>query len=478
MSAPRYVPAPEAAELDLLQLSMEGPVHFMGICGAGMSALAEYVARAGGQATGCDTNASAAPPALRETGVPVTDGHDPAHVGGARAVVVTSAVESTHPELAAARRRGIPVLKRAAALGALVNAGRVVAVAGTHGKTTTTGMVATALAAAGLDPTAFVGGRMPRWRGGLRAGSDLFVVEADEYDRSFLSLRPGVAVVTTIEPDHMEIYGDIEGLDDAFAEFLEPVPEDGLIAVCIDDEGAYRLSRRLPPDRTLTYGLDGRAGLRAVGLEPDAGGTRFEVRRDHESLGQFTVPVPGRHNVQNALAAVAVALHLGADPAAVREGLADFRGVARRFEVLSEAGGIAVIDDYAHHPTEVEVTVAAARQRFPGRRLVAVFQPHLYSRTRDHWRAFGRTLAAADVVWVTDVYPAREDPIEGVTGELVAGAARQAGARVVYRPEVEGVEGALEERLEPDDVYLFMGAGDIEKYAHALADRLARRGES
>jgi UDP-N-acetylmuramate--alanine ligase len=476
MSGPAFVPAREAAALDLLRLAQEGPIHFMGICGAGMSALAEYVARSGGRATGCDAKPASAPPVLRELGVEIVEGHDPGHIAGARAVVVTAAVPSDHPELEAARERSIPVLKRAAALGALVNAGRVIAVAGTHGKTTTTGMITTALEAAGLDPTGFVGGRMPGWRGGLRPGSDLFVVEADEYDRSFLSLRPNVAVITAIEPDHMEIYGDIDTLHEAFLAFLEPVPVGGLIALCADDDGAARLAARLPGDRVLRYGLRGDADLRGEGVRTDAGGTHFTARIDGDDLGDFTVAVPGRHNVQNALAALAVALHVGADVADVRRGLASFRGVERRFQVLGQARGVIVVDDYAHHPTEVEVTVAAARERYPGHRLVAVFQPHLYSRTRDHWRAFGRTLAAADAVWVTDVFPARERPIEGVSGELVASAARQAGARVVYRPEIEGIEDELAAWLREGDVCLLMGAGDIDAHAHALAERLGEAG--
>jgi UDP-N-acetylmuramate--alanine ligase len=472
VSTRAFVPASEAAGLDLLGLAAQGPIHFMGICGAGMSALAEYVARSGGRATGCDARPDSAPPVLRELGVEIWEGHDPAHIEGARAVVVTSAVPADHAELEAARERSIPVLKRAAALGALVNAGRVVAVSGTHGKTTTTGMIATALESAGLNPTAFVGGRMPSWRGGLRAGSDLYVVEADEYDRSFLSLRPELAVVTTIEPDHMEIYGDLDTLYGAFAEFLEPVPAGGLIAVCTDDDGASRLAARLPADRVLTYGIGSGASLRAAEVRTDAEGTHFTVEREGEGLGEFRVVVPGRHNVQNALAAIAVALHAGAEVEAIREGLASFRGVERRFQQLGEARGVVVVDDYAHHPTEVEVTIAAARERYPGHRLVAVFQPHLYSRTRDHWRAFGRTLSAADAVWVTDVFPAREAPIEGISGELVASAARQAGARVFYRAEIDGIEAELAGWLREGDVCLFMGAGDIDARAHALAARL------
>ncbi|HUG40496.1 MAG TPA: UDP-N-acetylmuramate--L-alanine ligase [Longimicrobiales bacterium] len=472
MSGELFVPATVAAELDLLRLSREGPIHFVGICGAGMSALAEYVVRAGGQATGCDAKPAGVTPALRALGVEVAQGHAPEHVAAASAVVATSAVAPAHPELKAARARGIPVLKRGAALGALVNAGRVIGVAGTHGKTTTTGMLATTLVEAGLDPTAFVGGRMPGWQGGLRAGGRLYVVEADEYDRSFLALRPEMAVVTTIEADHMEIYGDLASLDDAFVEFLEPVPADGLIAVCTDDAGAARLAARLPQDRLVTYGLGDAAALRATRVNVSEDGTRFHVVREGQTLGEFRLAVPGRHNVRNALATLAVALHAGADIAAVRRGFEAFGGVDRRFQRLGEKRAIVVIDDYAHHPTEVEATVSAARERFASRRLVVVFQPHLYSRTRDLWREFGSALAEADAVWVTDVFPAREDPIDGVTGELVANAAREAGAKVRYHPAVEGIEDTLAGWLESGDVCVLMSAGDLSEHAHALIQQL------
>lgn len=467
-----YLPATAAAELDLLELARTGPIHFMGICGAGVSALAEYVARAGGSVTGCDAKPGSLTPALRRLGVPVEHGHDPSHVREASAVVTTSAVPADHAELRAARERHIPVLKRATALGALVNRGRVVAVAGTHGKTTTTGMLATVLVEAGLDPTAFVGGRMPGWEGGLRGGGSLYVVEADEYDRSFLALRPDMAVVTTVEPDHMEIYGGVDALDDAFAEFLAPVPDDGLIAVCVDDAGSGRVARRLSGERVVTYSVGGEARLVADRLEAGPDGTRFHASLDGRSLGEFRLAVPGKHNVRNALATLAVALHAGAELDAVRRGLASFGGVERRFQRLGEAGDVVVVDDYAHHPTEVAATLAATRERFGARRLVAVFQPHLFSRTRDLWREFGRELARADAVWVTDVYPAREEPIEGVTGKLVADAAREAGGQVVYREEVEGIESELTDWLRAGDVCVLMGAGDISEHAHALLERL------
>ena len=297
--------------------------------------------------------------------------------------------------------------------------------------------------------------------------------EADEYDRSFLALRPQVAVVTTLEPDHMEVYGDMESLQAAFLEFLAVVPGEGLVVACLDDPGAAALIGSLPAEQVLSYGTEPGAELRAVDVVIDDGETRFRVSGMEAVAGEYRLPVPGRHNVRNALAAIAVAGYLGAAPEAIRRGLAAFHGVDRRFQVLGHPRGITVIDDYAHHPTEVEVTIEAARERFPRRRLVAVFQPHLFSRTRDHWRAFGRTLAGADVVWVTDVYAAREAPIDGVTGELVAGAARQAGATVVYRPELDGLVDALTEALSPDDVCLLMGAGDIHSHAHALVERLA-----
>lgn len=472
MTGELYLPAANAAGLDLLRLARTAPIHFMGVCGAGMSALAEYVVRSGGAATGCDARLGSAPPALAELGVRLSDGHDPEHVDGASAVVVTAAVPPAHPELEAARARGIPVLKRAAALGALVNRGRVIAVAGTHGKTTTSGMIGTTLVEAGLDPTAFVGGRVPGWRGGLRSGGPLFVVEADEYDRSFLALRPDIAVVTNLEPDHMEIYGDIETLQDAFVEFLGPVSDDNAIIICADDPGSAAVAARLGEARVLTYGLTEGARLRAARVTVTAGETRFHAIQDGRDLGEYRITVPGRHNVRNALATMAVASQVGADPAAVRRGLEQFGGVDRRFQQLGETRGVVVVNDYAHHPTEVDATLAAARERFPGRRVVAVFQPHLYTRTRDLWRAFGTALAAADAVWTTDVFPAREEPIEGVTGELVADAARAAGAPVIYRAGIEGIAGALAGWLERGDVCVLMGAGDIDEHARALVGLL------
>ncbi len=458
--------------VDLLDLARRGPVHFVGVAGAGMSALAELVHRTGGRVTGCDLRPGAVGRALRDRGVEVWAGHDPSHVREAVAVVVTAAVPPDEAELEAARARGIPVIKRAVALGSVVGSGRIAAVAGTHGKTTTTAMVALALEAAGLDPTAFVGGRVQAWDGGLRIGEgDLYVVEADEFDRSFLALEPRATVLTAVEADHMDSFGSLDALDDAFVAFLDAVPDDGLVAACTDDAGVRRLLPRLRAP-VLPYGLGPEAGLQAGELGATERGSAFVVLDDGATLGTMELAVPGRHNVRNALGALAVARHMGAGFQDVAAALADFQGVARRFQELGTANGVTVVDDYAHHPTEVRATLAAARERYPGRRLVAVFQPHLYSRTRDLHAELGQALARADRVWVTDIYPAREAPIPGVTGELVADAADRAAVPTRYHPDADDVADALLLALEPGDVCVTMGAGDIDRAARTLLTAL------
>ncbi len=457
----------------LQDLAREGTIHFMGIGGAGMSPLAELMLRGGAAVSGCDLRPGEATDALVARGATVQAGHDPSHLAGVAALVITSAIPDDHPEVTAARNIGIPVLKRAQALGSVVNDARVVGVAGTHGKTSTTAITVEVLAQAGLDPTGLVGGRVVGWTGNLRMGAeDLYVVEADEFDRSFLTLEPDVAVVTTLEADHLDTYGDLGGVTRAFTEFVDRVPSGGRVAVCGDDHGASRLLAGLN-GRGYSYGMHAGSQLRAVDLSFSAAGSRFDVVEDGQPQGTMTMAVPGRHNVRNALAAGAVARHLGAGWDAIRAGLAAYRGVARRFQVLGEAGGVLVIDDYAHHPTEIEATLDAVTRAYPGRRIVAVFQPHLFSRTRDFSDAFGQALAAADVLWVTDVYPAREQPIPGVTGALVADAAGVAGADpVIYEPELDDVADALLPSLRSGDVCLVMGAGTVEVLAPALLGRL------
>jgi UDP-N-acetylmuramate--alanine ligase len=457
--------------LDLLSLARQKPIHFMGIGGAGMLPLAELVLRNGGGISGCDSTTGSGARALAEMGVRVEVGHSPDHVAGAGALIVTSAVAADHPEIEAARQAGVPVLKRAQALGAIVNRGTVVGIAGTHGKTTTTALTTAALAAGGLDPTGLVGGRVPAWGGNLRLGGDrLFVVEADEYDRSFLTLRPTVAVVTTLEADHLDIYGSLKGVEDAFQSFLSSVSGNGLIIGCGDDPGVGRLLPRLSGSgvEILTYGLNAGSMLRAEEVRGSGLETRFAVRERGVVLGEVRLQVPGAHNIRNALAAAGVARHLGVEWPAIAEGLSSYAGVERRFERIGEAGGVLVVDDYAHHPTELEATLRAAREAFPGRRLVAVFQPHLFSRTRDFATEFGRALALADLVFVTDIYAARERPVEGVTGEMLVRTASSAGADVRYLPERSTLVAQLRPMLRPGDVCLTLGAGDLNEAAREL----------
>ncbi len=459
--------------LDLRALDPDRPVHFVGMGGAGMLALAELLLRSGRRVSGCDVKDSAGLRDLARLGGAVHIGHDAAHIEGAAAVVHTAAVHADHPELAAARDAGIPVMKRAQALGAWVNAGTVVAVAGTHGKTTTTAMITEVLAESGMDPTGLVGGRVAGWNGNLRFGSrELFVVEADEYDRSFLTLTPDVAVVTNVEADHLDVYGDLDGVRRGFDEFLAGVRGLGRIIVCSDDHGASALLPALG-SAGYTYGTNAGSMLRATELTLSEGATRCVLHEEGRRVGTVTLALGGRHNLLNALGAAAAARVLGADWSSIRAALARFRGVARRFERVGEARGVAVFDDYAHHPTEITAALSAVRAIFAGRRIVAAFQPHLYSRTRDFAREFGEALALADAVWVTDVFPAREAPIPGVTGLLVVEAARAAGARDVrYEPELQALPSALADSLSAGDVVLTLGAGSIESLGRELLHAL------
>jgi len=456
--------------MPLLDSSDARPIHFVGIAGAGMSALAELFLRRGVAITGCDANPDSAAD-LQRLGV-VVEAHNPAHVDSARALVVTSAMPKNHPELVRARELGIPVIRRAEALGEVTAGRELVGIAGTHGKTTTTVMTATALAAAGRDPTALVGGRVATWEGNLLAGGDrLYVVEADEYDRSFLALTPTVAVVTNIEADHLDIYADLADIKGAFAQFVRGARN---IVLCADDVGANSLPT---PSATevVRYGFDNAdARLVARGLESRNGGSAFDVVFDDEMLGRVSLAVPGRHNVLNALAAIGSGLALGADFAAMARGLASFAGAERRFQRLGEIGGVCVVDDYAHHPTEIAATLSAARAAYPERRIIAAFQPHLYSRTRDFAREFGASLAAADSVFLTEIYPAREQPVEGVTSTLIVDALTAAGGALAWRGERSALAEALLAGVRDGDLVLTIGAGDITKTGPELLERLGR----
>jgi len=447
----------------------------MGIAGAGMSALALVARRRGIAVTGCDLDLSDAADAVA-AGATVRTGHDPEHVRGARAVVHTAAVCAGHPELEAARNAGLVVVKRAEALGQLVRDRTVVGVAGTHGKTTTTAMAVEALRAAGRHPSGLVGGRVAAWSGNAWLDSDeLFVVEADEYDRSFLALRPSVAIVNNVEADHLECYGDYDGLLAAFVEFAERA---GRVLINADDPGARAVADRIDAP-VWRVGLDAASDCTIGDIVLDADRTRATLALPGSGTSPvvLSLAIPGMHNLRNAAMAVAAVHGLGADPAAGAAVLAGFRGVGRRFEQRGTVAGVTVIDDYAHHPTEVEATLAAARQHYPDRRLVAVFQPHLFSRTARHAGALGQALAEAELVVVTDIYPAREAPQPGVTGQLVADAARAASASEVrWVPDHRDLPDAVSELVRTGDVVIFLGAGSIAGDVAPLLARLSQVG--
>jgi len=445
------------------------PVHFMGIAGAGMSGLALLARQQGVSITGCDNDPSGAAD-LAALGVEIWRGHDAGHVVGARALVVTAAVPGDHPELERARALGVPVVRRADALSQAVAGGTVVAVAGTHGKTTTTVMVTEALAAAGRDPTGLAGGRVARWGGNARVGGrELYVVEADEFDRAFLSLVPTVAVVNNVEADHLECYGgSVAALEDAFAEFAGRARR---AIVGADDPGAARVAARLAVP-VWRVGLGAGADVRIADPALSERGSTARIELPGGRALALRLQVPGLHNLRNAAAALAVVHELGADLGRALAALAEFSGVGRRFERVGEARGVTVVDDYAHHPTEVAATLAAARQAFPRRRVVAVFQPHLFSRTALHGEALGRALAAADVVVVAPIYAAREAPLAGVSAELVARGAARAGATTIAVRERAGLTERVVETVRAGDVVFTLGAGDITRVGPELLARL------
>jgi UDP-N-acetylmuramate--alanine ligase len=453
----------------LIDPTDDRPIHFVGIAGAGMSGLAELFVRRGVTVTGCDLNPGGTDD-LARLGIHVTP-HDASHVEHARALVVTSAMPKDHPELVRARELGIPVVRRAEALGEATAGRELVAIAGTHGKTTTTVMATAALEAAGRNPTGVVGGRVSIWGGNLRWGSDrLYVVEADEYDRSFLALSPTVAVVNNIEADHLDIYRDLADIERTFAEFARGARA---IVLCADDAGANAMKTPSSAE-VIRFGItsgDARVLARDLHLAPT--GSRFRLVYDDEDLGEVELRIPGRHNVLNALAALSAGLALGATVDAMALGLAAYAGVERRFQLLGERSGVVVIDDYAHNPAKVQAALETARIAYPGRRIIAAFQPHLYTRTRDFAADFAVSLATADDIFLTEIYPAREQPIPGVTSGLIADALVRSGRDIAWRGERTALAAALAASAREGDVVVTIGAGDITKTGPELLKRLS-----
>jgi len=436
-------------------------IHFVGIGGIGMSALALLLQQQGKTVSGSDQLDSKLLGTLRTAGIEIHIGHVAQQAAQADLVVFSSAVKADNPERVYADNHHIPEIRRAELLGQIASAyTHTIAVAGTHGKTTTTGMLGQILVAAGRDPGILVGGILPDLGGNLRLGrQDYLVVEADEYDRSFLALDPDQIIVTTLEADHLDIYQDLQDIRDTFLQFITKLDTAGTLILQGDDQALIDLVRR-SPHPALSYGFSDQVDYRATAVQLTGFTADFAVSQSGKSLGKIHLNMPGRHNVMNALAATAMSLELGLDFSAIQRGLESFRGVERRFQLRGSRNGVQFIDDYAHHPAELAATLQAARTGWPDSRIIAIFQPHLYSRTRDFAEDFAFELAAADLAIVMPIYPAREQPIPGVSADLII----QAGnSHLQYLSDLDQLEVYLELILQPGDLVITMGAGDIWK---------------
>jgi len=445
-------------------------IHFVGIGGIGMSGIAELLLNLGYRVSGSDLRRSDTTDRLARLGAEIRMGHAPENVPAEGHVVVfSSAVKADNPEVAEAHRRKIPVIPRAEMLSELMRMKYGIAIAGTHGKTTTTSMVATILASAGWDPTAVVGGKLNSLGSNAKLGQGEFLVaEADESDGSFLRLSPTVAVVTNIDPEHLDFYSGIGQIKENFLHFINKVPFYGFAVLCIDHPNVQELIPSVEKT-VVTYGFSAHADYRADGVVPEGMSNRFRVIRRGETLGEVSLKAPGRHNVSNALAAVAVAMELGIPFDRVRAGLAEYGGVVRRFQVKGEREGITVVDDYGHHPEEIRATLAAAREVWPDRRIVVGFQPHRYSRTHGLFRDFLSAFHNADLLFVFDVYSAGEEPIPGATGDRLCEAIGQHGHKgAIYGGRAVDAAGTIVPMLRPGDIFLTMGAGDVWKLGESV----------
>jgi UDP-N-acetylmuramate--alanine ligase len=472
-----------------------GTIHFVGIGGIGMSGIAEVMHQLGYQVQGSDQADSYVVEKLRKAGIPVAIGHSADNLGDAAVIVCSTAIRENNPEIAAAVERRLPRVRRAEMLAELMRMQKTIAVAGTHGKTTTTSMIACLLDAGGIDPTVINGGIINRYGSNARLGkSDWMVVEADESDGSFLRLDGTIAIVTNIDPEHLEHYGSFDRAKDAFVEFVENVPFYGLAVMCIDHPEVQSLIGRIRDRRIVTYGFSALADLRADNVEVVAGGSQFDavvLERDgsRRSIEGIRLPMPGRHNVLNALAAVAVGIELGMDDDAIIKGFEKFDGVKRRFTRVGEVEGALVIDDYAHHPVEIRAVLSAARESASalagtgdgagGGRVIAVVQPHRYTRLQALMDDFQNAFNDADIVMVAPVYPAGEEPIEGVDAAALAEGLRAHGHRMVKQVDsADDLAASLRDIAAEGDMILCLGAGDITKWAAGLADGIAKARKS
>lgn len=465
------IPVPD----EILPAAELGRVHCVGIGGAGISAIARIMAARGLTVTGSDDQDTPFLPSLRELGVTCHLGYDAAHVGDADTLVVTTAAREDNPEVLEARRRGLRILPRSAGLAAVMAGSRVLAVAGTHGKTTTTGLLTSALLVAGVDPSYAVGGVLTATGRNADAGADdLFVAEADESDGAFLVYRPHAAIVTNVEADHLDNWGTEEAYHRAFEDFADTIDRSGFLVCVLDDPGAAQLARQARAQglEVITVGESADADLRIHDLVLDGSTSTCRLSRAGGDLGELRLRIPGRHYVLDAVAALAMGLRLGCDADALVEGLGRFTGTGRRMELKGEAAGIRVYDSYAHHPVEIRGDLEAARALAGEGRVVAAFQPHLVSRTRIFGEAMGVALGAADEVVVLDVYVAREDPDPAVTGRLVSDAVPLAAEHVTYADSLAEAARALAERARPGDLVITLGAGDITGVGPQVLDLL------
>jgi len=458
-----------------------GTIHFVGIGGIGMSGIAEVMHNLGYAVQGSDIAEGYVVEGLRKRGIKVAIGHAAENVGEAAVVVTSTAVKRDNPEVAIALETRVPVVRRAEMLAELMRLKNTVAVAGTHGKTTTTSMIACLLDAGGVDPTVINGGIINSYGSNARLGaSEWMVVEADESDGSFLRLDGTIAVVTNIDPEHLDHYGSFDAVKDAFVEFIENVPFYGAAVLCIDHPEVQAVIPKVRDRRVITYGFSAQADVRGEAVTPVPGGNRFDValrQRDgsFRRIEGIELPMPGRHNVQNALAAVAVAAEMGCTDEVIRTGFGNFGGVKRRFTKVGEVGGASIIDDYGHHPVEIRAVLAAAREGVKGR-VIAVVQPHRFTRLRDHMEDFQGAFNDADVVYAAPVYPAGEQPIEGISSEAMITGVKERGhrsAHVVAGPEA--LAEVLADTLQDGDMVVCLGAGDITKWAAGLADAVSAR---
>jgi len=449
-------------------------IHFVGIGGIGMSGIAEILLDQGFKVSGSDRALSEVTERLHSLGATVHEGHKAENVeSDVDTLVYSSAVGPENPEVAEAYKRKIPVVRRAEMLAEVMRLKYGIGIAGTHGKTTTTSMISLVLMEGGFDPTVIVGGKLSGLGGtNARLGKgDFIVVEADEFDRSFLSITPTIAVLTTLETDHLDCYRDLDDLKNAFIQFANKIPFYGFIVLCLDEPALQDIMPQLSTKKLFTYGLTPQADIQAVDIRHKENTSTFTVVRGFKDLGQIMLQIPGNHNIQNALAAISVGLQLGISFEKVKNGIEKFFGVYRRWEKKGEINGVSVYDDYAHHPTECKATLSGVKSGWR-RRVVCVFQPHLYSRTRDFYEEFGKAFLPADVLIVTDVYPAREEPIQGVTGELITNAAKQFGHKNVhYIQDKKKVPEYLRKITRTGDIVITMGAGDIWKYGEEFLNQ-------